>query len=133
MEVSAIVNSPAGQQKQVKNNSVLRAAIGGAGIGAAINGITNFAGQKSLLKHGDVYLKTMHEAAEKVTEPIAKETYHKLADELQTFLKNGKVDMKKVGKNALSGALTFAVFFAGFELISNAIKNHKAKKAAKQV
>lgn len=133
MEVSAIVNSPAQQQKQVKRNGVLRAAIGGAGIGAVINGVTNFAGQKSLLKHGDAYLKNMTEVIENTAEPTVKEAYTKIAEELQTFLKNGKVDMKQLGKNALRGAVTFGIFFAGFELISNAIKNHKAKKASKQV
>ena len=133
MEVSAIVNSPAQQQKQVKRNGVLGAAISGAGIGAVVNGISNFAGQKSLLKNGDVYLKSMAEAAQQVTEPAAKEVYQKAAEELQTFIKNGKVDFKKVGKNALHGAITFAAFFAGFELISSAIRNHKAKKAAKKV
>ena len=136
MEVSAIGNSPVKQQKQVKRNGVLRSAAAGAGIGAVINGIQNFASQKALIKNGDAFLKNMSEEIGQIPDENIKkaavESFHKA----EQFIKAGKVDLKAVGLTALKGAVMFGAVFAGVELISNALaarKNNKQQTQAKQI
>ena len=129
MEVSAIVNSPAQQKKQAAKSNVLRSAIGGAGIGAALHGFQAFSAQKQILKNGDVYLKEISEKMAEVAEPAVKEQLQGYADKLAKFIEGGKVDLKAIGKSALKGAAMCAAVFAGVELISSAIKKGKAKKA----
>ena len=129
MEVSAIANSPVQQKKQPAKSSVLRTAVGGATIGAAVNGIKSFVSQKSILKNGDVYIKQITDAMEQTTEPALKEHLKTVAEATENYVKRGKVDIKAVGSMALKGALMFGVVFAGVELISRAFRKGKAKAA----
>ncbi|MBR6164146.1 hypothetical protein IKQ26_09725 [bacterium] len=133
MEVSAIQNSPMQHQKQVKRNNILTSALSGAGIGAAINGFQSFSQQKQLLKNGDAFIKNMTEEIAQITEPELKQQAEKVAQATTDFIKAGKINLKAIGINALKGALMFGIVFAGVEVISNAIRNAKAKKQAKQV
>ena len=130
MEVSAIVNSPKQQQKQTNRNRVLVSAASGAGIGAVINGVQSYAQQKSILKAGDEYVKRLGEELVKITDPQQKQEAAEVIKMTQDFVHSGKVNLKTVGITALKGALMFGAVFAGVELISNAIKNAKAKKQA---
>ena len=130
MEVSAIVNSPKQQQKQTNRNRVLVSAASGAGIGAVINGVQSYAQQKSILKAGDEYVKRLGEELVKITDPQQKQEAAEVIKMTQDFVHSGKVNLKAVGITALKGALMFGAVFAGVELISNAIKNAKAKKQA---
>lgn len=129
MEVSAIVNSPAQQKKHAANSGLVRSAIGGATIGAAINGIKAFSSQKALLKNGDVYLKEIGEAIEQTSEPAIKEQLQKYAESVSNFVKGGKVNMKAIGLTALKGAAMCALFVTGIELVSRLFRKGKAKTA----
>ncbi len=129
MEVSAIGNSPAPQQKKAKKGSILKSAIGGATIGAAVNGVQAVAQQKAILKNGDVFLKEIVETMNQIPDPVAKEEFAKIAEATEQFIKGGKLNMKAVGMTALKGAAMFGLVFAGFEVISNIVKKAKAKKA----
>lgn len=130
MEVSAIQNTPIPKQNQVKRNTVLTSALGGAGIGAVINGFQSFSQQKQLLKNGDVVIKNMAEEIGKITEPEMKKQAQSVLDATQKFIAEGKISPKAIGINALKGAVMFGAVFAAVEVISKAIKAAKAKKAA---
>lgn len=128
MEVSAIVNSPAQQQKQAKRNGVLRSAVAGAGIGGVLNGVQSFVQQKAFIKNGDAFLKNMTEEIGKISDEEIKKAAVDTFQKAENFIKAGKVDMKAVGLTALKGAALFGAVFAGIELISNAFAARKAKK-----
>lgn len=118
------------------------AKIGGIGaaVGATIQGVTSYVGQRNILKNGDEYLtrlggqianeKTFCKPFFKGTQEaadLAIKNLDKQFDAAKQFIANGKVDFKAVAKRAGVGALVAGATWAGIALIVQLCKKVDSK------